>query len=65
MPLTQYDLADIVGISPVHVNRVLQTLRGEGLIDLKGRWLQVRDLEALQRLGEVPSETAVPLPRAA
>ncbi|GHC83604.1 Crp/Fnr family transcriptional regulator [Novosphingobium pokkalii] len=66
MPLTQYDLADIVGISPVHVNRVLQTLRGEGLLDLKGRWMQVRDLMALQRLGEVSGDAAGPnVPQAA
>ncbi len=65
MPLTQYDFADIVGISPVHVNRVLQTLRGEGLVDLKGRWMQVRDLVALKRLGEVPLDPEPRVPRAA
>ncbi|NKJ44680.1 MULTISPECIES: Crp/Fnr family transcriptional regulator [unclassified Novosphingobium] len=65
MPLTQYDLADIVGISPVHVNRVLQTLRGDGLLDLKGRWMQVRDLAALQRLGDVATEPGPGMPRAA
>jgi CRP-like cAMP-binding protein len=65
MPLTQYDLADLVGISPVHVNRVLQALRAQGLLDLKGRWMQVRDLMALQRLGEVPLDPGPRLPRAA
>jgi hypothetical protein len=48
------------------VNRVLQTLRGEGLLDLKGRWMQVRDLMALQRLGEVSRDVAGPnVPQAA
>ena len=32
MPLTQNDLADAMGLSQVHVNRVLQELRAAGLI---------------------------------
>ncbi|HEY5084163.1 MAG TPA: Crp/Fnr family transcriptional regulator [Rhizomicrobium sp.] len=33
-PLTQEDLADVLGISPVHMNRVMQHLRGLDLIRL-------------------------------
>lgn len=51
MPLTQYDLADIVGISSVHVNRVLQMLRGEGVISLESGHLALLDPEGLRRLG--------------
>ena len=32
LPLTQAQLADACGLTPVHVNRVLQELRGEGLV---------------------------------
>jgi hypothetical protein len=32
-PLTQSELADILGLSTVHVNRVLQVLRSRGLIE--------------------------------
>jgi CRP-like cAMP-binding protein len=37
-PLTQYHLADALGLSAVHVNRVLRHLREEGLVTFqKGR----------------------------
>ncbi len=37
-PLTQYHLADVLGLSAVHVNRVLRHLREEGLVTFqKGR----------------------------
>ncbi|HLK26382.1 MAG TPA: Crp/Fnr family transcriptional regulator [Caulobacteraceae bacterium] len=42
-PLTQVELADLLGLSAVHVNRVLQQLRAEGLIDLARGRLAIRD----------------------
>lgn len=51
MPLTQYDLADFTGISAVHVNRVLQSLRAQRLVDLSGRCMEIPDLAALRKLG--------------
>ena len=36
-PLTQYHLADTLGLSAVHVNRVLRQLRESGRGDLSGR----------------------------
>jgi CRP-like cAMP-binding protein len=41
LPLTQHDMADIVGLTPVHVNRVLKELRSEGLLELHSRWLRL------------------------
>ena len=49
LPLTQEVIADTLGLTSVHVNRTLQTLRREGAIDLKGRDLVVRDPKALGR----------------
>ncbi len=49
MPLTQTDLADVIGMTPVHVNRVLQVLRRQGLIELRGRRLTIPDLAGLER----------------
>lgn len=37
MPLTQAMIADLLGISAVHVQRVLRELRDEGLVTLQGR----------------------------
>jgi CRP-like cAMP-binding protein len=52
IPLTQEVVADALGLSTVHVNRVLQALRGEGLITWQGRVLTVEDWEGLRRAGE-------------
>ncbi|HEV2747775.1 MAG TPA: Crp/Fnr family transcriptional regulator [Allosphingosinicella sp.] len=43
LPLTQEEIADTLGLTPVHTNRVLQRLRGEGLIELKARQLTILD----------------------
>ena len=40
-PLTQADLSDVLGLSVVHVNRLLQQLRGDGLIELRQGRLKV------------------------
>lgn len=49
MPLTQLELADITGLTPVHVNRTLQEMRTLGLIELRSRWLRIPDLERLRQ----------------
>ncbi len=46
-PLTQADLADVLGLSVVHVNRMLQQLRGDGLIELRQGRLKVLDRRGL------------------
>lgn len=47
-PLTQTDLADATGLTAVRVNRTLQELRRDGLIELQGRVLRIPDLQRLQ-----------------
>ena len=51
MPLTQLELADITGLTPVHVNRTLQEMRTLGLIELRSRWLRIPELERLRQVG--------------
>lgn len=51
-PLTQGTIADALGLSTVHVNRVIQELRGAGLITWRGRTLTVDDWEGLTEAGE-------------
>lgn len=48
-PLTQTELADTTGLSPVHVNRTLQELRSTEMILLRGKRLTIPNLEALMR----------------
>lgn len=47
-PVTQEELADSCGLTPVHTNRILQKLRGDGLMDLRYRRASIFDLQGLQ-----------------
>jgi CRP-like cAMP-binding protein len=49
-PLTQDDLADVLGLTPVHINRKLQQLRQENLITLRSKQLTILDLHELQQI---------------
>jgi DNA-binding transcriptional regulator LsrR (DeoR family) len=46
-PLTQYHLADALGLTPVHVNRVLRDIREAGLITFQNRRVSFDDYEGL------------------
>ena len=48
LPITQSEFADATGLSTVHVNRTLQELRRNGLIELRGKTLRVLDWDGLQ-----------------
>ncbi len=50
LPLTQEILADTVGLSVVHVNRVLQQLRRERLIDWRGGVMTLLDPDHLAQI---------------
>jgi CRP-like cAMP-binding protein len=51
-PVTQGELGDTLGLSTVHVNRVLQDLRGESLISWRGDVVTIHDYERLQQVAE-------------
>lgn len=50
MPLTQSDLADLTGLTPVHVNRTLQEMRAMQLIELQSRRLTILDWATIRRV---------------
>ncbi len=50
LPLTQAELADTVGLTSIHVNRVLQRLRNEGHILLKDKQLTIYNFDELARV---------------
>jgi CRP-like cAMP-binding protein len=52
LPMTQIDLADALGLSPVHVNRVIQELRRSGMLELRKHSVVIRDVPALIQLGD-------------
>lgn len=49
-PLSQFVLADALGLSAIHVNRVLRQLREDGLMTLHKGAVVIHDLEALRRI---------------
>ena len=50
LPITQNHLAEANGLSLVHLNRTLQEMRREGLIELSDRQLRIVDLDRLKRV---------------
>lgn len=51
-PLTQTQLADALGITSVHANRVLTTLRRSGVLTIALGVVEVHDWAAFQRLSD-------------
>jgi CRP-like cAMP-binding protein len=48
-PVTQVDLADATGLTPVHVNRMLKQFREENLIAIEGKNWTILDPEGLRK----------------
>jgi CRP-like cAMP-binding protein len=55
LTMTQTEMSDMLGMSAVHVNRIIGELREEGLIEMSGGRVRLPDLEALAALGEFES----------
>jgi CRP-like cAMP-binding protein len=55
LPLTQAELGDALGLSLVHVNRVVQALRTQNLVTWEGRVLTILDWERLCTMAEFDS----------
>lgn len=52
LPLTQTDIAEMCGLTHIHVNRVLRQLREDGLLDVRSSRVTIHDAEGLARLGQ-------------
>lgn len=52
LALTQAELGDVLGLSAVHVNRVVQELRSRGLVSWDRRHVHIKDWLALCQLAE-------------
>lgn len=51
-PLTQAELADVLGVSMVHLNKTLRLLRDENLLDWVSRSVTIHDWGGLVRIAE-------------
>ncbi|MHA6721038.1 Crp/Fnr family transcriptional regulator [Sphingomonas sp. RS6] len=52
LPISQAELAECLGLTPVHVNRVLRELREKGLVEFRSGRVTLKDVEALKQLAE-------------
>lgn len=52
LPLTQADLSDCTGLTPVHVNRTLRDLRERGLMDFRSKRVTITDLAGLKAVAD-------------
>jgi CRP-like cAMP-binding protein len=51
-PITQNQLADMVGLTPVHVNRTLMGLREDGLVHIEQRRAHITNWKRLAEIGD-------------
>lgn len=54
LPLSQKQLANVLGITTVHANRTLMQLEKTGLATRMGRWITIEDADGLRRLSCLP-----------
>jgi CRP-like cAMP-binding protein len=52
LPLTQEQLADVVGLTPVHVSRTLKSLEQDGIVHRDRRFITFKDWNAVASVGD-------------
>jgi CRP-like cAMP-binding protein len=62
LPFSQEIMADVLGLSVPHLNRVMQQLRAEKLITSRGRSVELTDMASLQTLAQYQPLGLSPIP---
>jgi len=62
LPFSQEVMADVLGLSVPHLNRVMQQLRGGELITSRSRLVELTDMVGLQMLAHYQPQDLVPIP---
>src|SRR3546814_6028352 len=52
LPVTQEQLADLLGLTPVHINRTLKELERAGAVARAGRRIRIGNLDRLRDLAD-------------
>ena len=52
LPMTQEQLADALGLTPVHVNRTLKSLAADGVVYRKRRFISFTNWETVKAIGD-------------
>jgi CRP-like cAMP-binding protein len=51
-PLTQQEFGECLGLTAVHINRTLQALRRQGLVQVENKRVNILDVPGMKSLGE-------------
>jgi len=62
LPFSQEVIADVLGLSVPHLNRVLQHMRSERLITTRSRLVELTDMASLQTLAQYQPLELAPIP---
>ncbi|MBZ9896852.1 Crp/Fnr family transcriptional regulator [Mesorhizobium sp. BR1-1-6] len=62
LPFSQEIMADALGLSVPHLNRIIQQLRAEQLITSNARFIDLTDLAGVRRLAQYQPMSLVPIP---
>ena len=62
LPFSQEVMADVLGLSVPHLNRVMQQLRAERLITSRARLVELTDMASLQTLAHYQPLGLAPIP---
>jgi len=65
LPFSQEVMADVLGLSVPHLNRMMQQLRAEKMIADSERQVEFTDIEAMQTLAHYQPQALMPIPRPA
>ena len=49
LPFSQTEIADVLGLTTVYVNRILRKLREEGRLEIEGRTVRLLDVKGMER----------------
>ena len=60
-PLTQHDLADALGLTPIHLNRMLRELREDGIVAFRNGTVEFLDHDRLVALSDFDQGYLLPL----
>jgi CRP-like cAMP-binding protein len=64
LPFSQELMADALGLSAPHVNRMLARLRADGLVSMSDRHVRLHDIESLRLLAHFQPPDVTRIPRA-
>jgi len=62
VPFSQQVMADVLGLSVPHLNRVMQQLRADRLITSRSRLVELTDMASLQTLAQYQPLHLAPIP---